>query len=139
MSVLMMPPSAPRHTVRPSSAAEGRRSGSAMAAAALPVALYLVFALGDLLCSEVAFAYGIAEGNPFMNWLLRMGLFVPGKILLSVVVAGVMAAAYRMSLRARVASWCGVAVTGAVVVYHLWALPQIISLASAAANSVHVG
>ena len=65
--------------------------------AAFPAALYLILASADLIFSLVAFALGVAEGNPFMAWLLAQGFFVPGKILVSLMVAALMLASWRSS------------------------------------------
>lgn len=108
--------------------------------AAFPVSLYLIFAAADLFFSLVAFSYGVAEGNPVMAWLLRQGLFVPGKVLLSLVVAAIMTVVYSASRRWHWAVWGGVAMTGAVVAYHLWAIPHVTGLhLFAIAGTVSVG
>lgn len=94
--------------------------------AAFPAALYLIFATADMLFSLIAFSYGIAEGNPFMAWLLARGVFVPGKIMVSLLVAGLMLIVYGCSRRWCGVVWGGVTVMGAVVGFHLWALPQLL-------------
>ena len=94
--------------------------------AAVPAVLYLVLAAADLLFSLVAFSYGIAEGNPFMAWLLERGLFVPGKIALSLLVAGLMLAVYTRSPRWGWVAWGGVTVMTGVLALHLWALPRLL-------------
>jgi hypothetical protein len=93
--------------------------------AAFPVALYLVFAAADLVFSLFAFSHGVAEGNPAMAWLLGHGLFIPGKILLSLAVAALMMVVYTASRRWWWAVWGAVTLMGVVVVYHVWALPQL--------------
>jgi len=93
--------------------------------AAFPVALYLVFAAADLIFSLCAFSHGVAEGNPVMAWLLAHGLFIPGKIILSMAVAALMMVVYAASRRWWWAVWGAVTLMGTVVIYHVWALPQL--------------
>jgi len=93
--------------------------------AALPVSLYLMFAAADLVFSLFAFSHGVAEGNPVMAWLLAEGLFIPGKIAISLVVAALMLVVYNASRRWWWAIWGSVVLMGAVVVYHAWAIPQL--------------
>lgn len=88
-------------------------------------ALYLVFSVADLLFSLVAFSYGVAEGNPAMAWLLERGVFIQGKIALTLLVAGLMMVIYAASRRYRWTVWSGVGVMAAVVAYHLWAIPRL--------------
>jgi len=97
--------------------------------AAFPVALYLIFAAADLFFSLLAFSHGVGEGNPAMAWLLAHGLFVPGKICLSLVVAMLMMVVYNASRRWWWAVWGSVTVMAMVVLYHVWALPQLSQLA----------
>ena len=97
--------------------------------AAFPVALYLIFAAADLFFSMLAFSHGVGEGNPAMAWLLERGLFVPGKVCLSLAVATLMIVVYSSSRRWGWAVWGSVTVMGVVVVYHVWALPQLSSIA----------
>ena len=93
---------------------------------AFPAALYLLFAALDLLFSLVAFSLGIMEGNPFMAWLLQHGLFVSGKIALSLAMAVLMLVIHAQSRRWRWVVWGGVGMMGSVVAFHLWALPLIL-------------
>jgi hypothetical protein len=93
--------------------------------AAFPVALYLIFAAADLIFSLCAFSHGVAEGNPAMAWLLDHDLFIPGKIVLSLIVSVLMMVVYTASRRWWWAVWGAVTLMGAVVVYHVWALPQV--------------
>lgn len=95
--------------------------------AAFPAALYLIFAAADLVFSLLAFSLGIAEGNPFMAWLLEMGVFISGKIVLSLLVAALMLVVYARAARWRWVIWSGVGIMGAVTAFHLWALPQIVA------------
>lgn len=88
-------------------------------------ALYLLFSIADLVFSRVAFAYGIAEGNPVMASLVEVGLFVPGKIAISLLVTGLMIVVYTASRRWQWTTWAGVLLMGGVVGYHLWALPKV--------------
>jgi hypothetical protein len=93
-----------------------------------PASLYLLFGLADLFFSLMAFRFGVAEGNPFMAWLVMHGLFVPGKLLLSFLVTGLMVVVYSAARRWRWTVWSGVVLMGCVVAYHLWALPRIAGL-----------
>ena len=93
-----------------------------------PAALYLLFALADLFFSLIAFRFGVAEGNPFMAWLVLHGLFVPGKIMLTLLVTGLMVIVYSAARRWRWTVWSGVGLMGFVVAYHLWALPRVMGL-----------
>ena len=93
--------------------------------AAFAASLYLIFGIADLLFSLVAFSYGIPEGNPVMAWFLDAGLFLPAKIGLSLLVAVLMLVVYGRAERWRWVAWGGVGVMGAVVGFHLLALPRI--------------
>ncbi|MES2461709.1 MAG: DUF5658 family protein [Armatimonadota bacterium] len=93
-----------------------------------PAALYFLFGMADLFFSLMAFQFGVAEGNPFMAWLVTHGLFVPGKILLSFVVTGLMVVVYSATKRFRWTVWSGVTLMAGVVAYHMWALPRIAHL-----------
>lgn len=95
-------------------------------AAAVPAGLYLVLSLADMLCSLAAFSHGIAEGNPFMAWLLAMNWFVPGKIAVSLLVAALMVVVYSRAPHRRWVVWGGVGVMVAVFGLHLWALPRLL-------------
>ena len=97
--------------------------------AALPAALYLGLAAVDLLGSLAAFSVGIAEGNPFMAWLLAMNWFIPGKILISLFVTALILVVYGHSPRWRGVAWAGVWVMAGVSCLHLWALPHLILVA----------
>ena len=97
-----------------------------------PASLYLLFGFADLFFSLMAFQFGVAEGNPFMAWLVANGLFVPGKILLSFLVTGLMVVVYSAAKRWRWTVWSGVALMGGVVLYHMWALPRIAGLPTVA-------
>jgi hypothetical protein len=93
-----------------------------------PASLYLLFGLADLFFSLMAFQFGVAEGNPFMAWLVTHGVFVPGKILISLLVTGLMVVVYSAARRWRWTVWSGVALMGGVVLYHMWALPRLAGL-----------
>ena len=87
-------------------------------------ALYTVLSLGDLLLSAAAFARGVPEGNPVLATLARDGLFIPGKLLLTLSAAVLIAALYSRA-RARPVAWSGVMVMASVDIYHVWALSQL--------------
>jgi hypothetical protein len=93
--------------------------------AAFPAALYLILAAADLIFSLVAFNLGVPEGNPFMAWLLARGLFVPGKIGISLLIVLLMLAVYGGTHRWRWLAWGAVGIMMPVVGFHLWALPLL--------------
>ncbi len=82
---------------------------------------YLILGLADMSLSLIAFTCGISEANPFMAWLLSHGLFVPGKMMLTAVAAGLIAWTYRQRL-GRALAWATVIAMLAVNLYHLWGL-----------------
>lgn len=86
--------------------------------------LYLAFGLADMFLSMTAFGLGVPEANPVMAWLFAHDLFVPGKMLLTVIVAALIVATYPVR-RARPAAWAALLVTAGVDVYHLWGLSVV--------------
>jgi hypothetical protein len=94
--------------------------------AAFPVSLYVMFSAADLVFSLMAFSLGVAEGNPFMAWLLKQGVFLPGKIGVTVLVAALMLVVYVRARRGRSVVWGGVWLMAGVVAFHLWALPTLL-------------
>lgn len=82
---------------------------------------YVLLSLTDMAFSSVAFALGISEANPVLAWLAGHGLFVPAKVVLSVLVAGLIVWLYPRG-RVRTVGWLAVAVMAGVNVYHVWAL-----------------
>ena len=86
--------------------------------------VYVGLGLADMLFSLTAFLRGVPEANPVMVWLLLHGLFVPGKLALTGVVAGLIAVSYRIE-RARPVAWWALGVTAAVNAYHLWGLSVV--------------
>lgn len=93
--------------------------------AAFPAALYLILSSMDLLFSLVAFSHGVGEANPFMAWLVTVGLFIPGKIAVSCLVAGLMLTVHSHATRWSWVAWGGVAVMGAVTLFHVWGLSTL--------------
>lgn len=93
--------------------------------ALLPAFLYLAFSAADMGFSLSAFSLGVAEANPFLAVLVARGYFVPGKVLLSLIVAALMVVIYTASRRWRWTVWGGVGVMAAVVAFHVWALPRL--------------
>ena len=81
-------------------------------------ALYTAFGLGDLVFSLIAFQIGIPEGNPFLRWAYAHGGFVPVKLGLTALAAGLIGLLYG-SNRARFVCWSGVATMGLVDAYHV--------------------
>jgi len=96
--------------------ASERLSGGILAAAA-----YAFLGVADMGLSSVAFVFGVREANPFLAWLAAHGLFVPGKLLLTGLIAVLMAWVYARG-RARPIIWACVLVMGIVDVYHIWGL-----------------
>jgi len=83
--------------------------------------VFFAFSMTDMVLSLAAFVKGVPEGNPVMAWLLSENLFVPGKVLFTALVAGLIAWYYpRRSVRA--AAWLAVALMGLVNAYHVWGL-----------------
>ncbi|MGC4047861.1 MAG: DUF5658 family protein [Armatimonas sp.] len=91
---------------------------------ALPAALFLFLSAGDLLFSLRAFSLGYQEGNPFLAFLLDKGLFLPGKILLSLVLAAIMMVILRATKRYAGVVWGGVALMVGVNAIHVAALSR---------------
>lgn len=84
-------------------------------------ACYVMLGLADMALSSVAFIAGIPEVNPFLAWLAARGLFVPGKLLLTLAVGA--AVAWLYSRRGgRAVGWVAVLTMLGVDVYHLWGL-----------------
>lgn len=96
----------------------GRVSGAFVALA------YAAFGLSDMILSLTAFAQGVPEANPVMAWLLHHGVFVPGKIALTALVAVLIGWSYRIEA-VRPAAWGAVLVTFGVNVYHIWGLSMV--------------
>jgi hypothetical protein len=86
--------------------------------------VYVGLGLGDMFFSLTAFLNGVPEANPVMAWLLANGLFVPGKLALTGIVAALIAASYRID-RARLVAWAALGVTAAVNAYHVWGLSMV--------------
>jgi hypothetical protein len=80
--------------------------------------LYLILGAADLVLSLAAFHLGVAEGNPVLAFMARRGLFVPAKVALTVLAAGLIAVVYR-NPRARPLCWAGVALMAVVDAYHV--------------------
>lgn len=87
--------------------------------------LYVSLGLADLLCSLAAFSLGFGEANPVLAWLGRHGMFVPGKIALTILVAGLISLLYNRR-PARVVAWSGVLAMVAVNAYHFVHLGEIV-------------
>jgi hypothetical protein len=82
---------------------------------------YSVLSLTDMALSSVAFTFGVQEANPVLADLLTHGLFVPGKIVLTVAAAGLIAWLYSRG-NARPIAWAALLAMAGVNVYHLWGL-----------------
>jgi hypothetical protein len=82
---------------------------------------YLGFGLTDMVLSLTAFMYGVQEANPFMAWLAVHNLFIPGKLLLTALVA-VLIGWYYHRRPVQAVAWGALLLTAAVDIYHLWGL-----------------
>jgi len=94
-------------------------SGGPLAALA-----YAVLSLTDMMFSSVAFVLGVPEANPVLGFLCRHGLFMPAKVLLTVVVVWLILWLYPRG-QGRSAAWFGVAAMGGAVAYHVWGLQTL--------------
>ena len=88
--------------------------------------LFFAFSMVDLLLSSAAFALGAREANPVLAWLALHDLLVPGKIILSLLAAAMIATTYWRP-QARRAAWFGVFAMLAVNFYHIWGLSLLVS------------
>lgn len=96
----------------------GRVSGASVAL------LYAALSLTDMLFSLAAFTEGVGEGNPLLAWLMPTGLFIPVKLLLTALIACLIAHFYpRKGIQP--AAWLALLVTAAVNVYHVWGLKLV--------------
>ena len=82
---------------------------------------YAAFGLADLAFSMQAFGLGVAEGNPFMAWLAQHDLFVAAKLMLTALVAVLIAWVYPRGASKPVI-WGVLAFMAVVNVYHVWGL-----------------
>jgi len=79
--------------------------------------LYLAFGVADLLFSLTAFQLGVPEGNPFLKWMQAQGLFVPAKLGVTVIAAGLMVWLHSLR-RAQVICWFALVGMALVNIYH---------------------
>jgi hypothetical protein len=91
---------------------------------AFPAVVFLALSTGDLLFSLKAFALGYSEGNPFLALLLERGLFLPGKILLSLTLAALILVIFRATNRYGWVIWSGVTLMAGVNLIHIVALSR---------------
>jgi len=84
--------------------------------------VYVVLGVADLGFSLVAFRLGISEGNPFLALMERYGLFVPTKLLLTVVAAALIGLLYPRAARVKLLCWSALMAMAAVDVYHIVSL-----------------
>ena len=89
-------------------------------------AVFVVFSITDLILSLAAFAFRIPEGNPVLGWLGVRGLFVPGKLLFSLVAATLIAVLYQRG-RIRHLAYVAIALMASVDAYHVWALNALLA------------
>ncbi len=82
---------------------------------------YVAFSLIDMMFSLRAFALGVGEANPCMAWLAGHGLFVPGKLALTALVAVLIALVYPRGA-SRPVVWGALLLMAGVNVYHVWGL-----------------
>jgi hypothetical protein len=77
-----------------------------------------------MVLSLAAFTAGVPEGNPLLAWLMPNGLFVPMKLLLTALIACLIAYFYPRK-GVQPAAWLALLLTAAVDVYHLWGLRMV--------------
>lgn len=85
---------------------------------------YSAFGLTDMMLSLAAFMHGVPEANPFMAWLAEHNLFVPGKVLLTAVVASIIGWHYHHK-PIQALAWGALFFMVMVDIYHLWGLSII--------------
>jgi hypothetical protein len=85
---------------------------------------YVIFSLGDMTLSSIAFVIGVPEANPVLAALADWGLFVPVKVGLTVVVAGLIGWLYPRG-QCRGVAWLAVLAMAGVNLYHLWGLSRL--------------
>ncbi|MFB3882303.1 MAG: DUF5658 family protein [Armatimonadota bacterium] len=96
----------------------GRVSGAFVAV------LYAAFSLTDMVLSLAAFHEGVAEANPLLAWLMPNGCFVPFKLLVTALIACLIAHFYpRRTVQP--AAWLAVLLTVVVDGFHLWGLSVV--------------
>ena len=83
--------------------------------------LYIAFGLMDLILSLAAFAIGIPEGNPVLAWMGQQGLFFPAKVILTILVAFLIASLYPHK-SVRPVAYSAILIMAFVDAYHVWAL-----------------
>jgi hypothetical protein len=81
--------------------------------------VYVALGVADLGLSLVAFRLGVSEGNPFLALMERYGLFVPTKLLLTIVVAALIGLLYPRAARVRFLCWSALMAMTGVDVYHI--------------------
>jgi len=87
--------------------------------------LYLIFGMADLGCSLLAFRLGVPEGNPVLAWMAARGLFVPAKVVLTLLATVLIGLVYRRP-RARPICWASVVLMVLVDSYHVVALTGLL-------------
>ena len=86
---------------------------------ALVAVTYVVLGLTDMTLSSAAFVLGIPEANPFLAWLAAHGLFIPAKVGLTIIAAGLIAWLYPRG-KGRPVAWTAVLLMLGVNLYHVW-------------------
>jgi hypothetical protein len=89
--------------------------------------VYLVLGLGDLIMSLAAFRLGVAEGNPVLAFMVVHGLFVPAKLIFTVLAAGLIVTLYSRS-RVQLICWSVLILMALVDVYHVVSLSARLQL-----------
>jgi hypothetical protein len=82
---------------------------------------YAAFGIADLMFSLRAFALGVSEANPLMAWLAQHGMFVPSKLMLTALVAVLIAWVYPRGA-SRPVAWAVLGIMAVVNGYHVWGL-----------------
>jgi hypothetical protein len=87
--------------------------------------LYIAFGLMDLILSLAAFALGIPEGNPVLAYMEQQGLFLPAKVILTILVA-ILIAFLHHHKSVRPVAYSAILIMAFVDAYHVWALSALL-------------
>lgn len=88
--------------------------------------LYFTFSMFDWFFSKLAFQMGVPEGNPFLAWCQRNGLFTPIKLGLTLAATGLIFVLYSQR-SGRMVSHAGVLLMALLTIYHLIGLNLLLS------------
>ena len=85
--------------------------------------LYIALSFADLVLSFSGFNLGVPEGNPLFVFLLKHGLFIPGKIILVISISYGLGYVYKKHYRWPL--WFGVIIMTLVFIYHYWGISKL--------------